>query len=189
MSKQNATMLVSRLLASYPGITIPQPEVYMAELTATLLKYPYKIGEDGLGAARRASPEHIPSVGKIEAECDKVGGTFFETATYARQWQAQAARQLGERAEFEREARAAPKDDRPPGNRANVFIANSVETQSHYDKMVARTEQPGTDPLDWYYGMREGRNGIWVSLGWVENLMGGRRESGLAHVSRYGVPV
>lgn len=186
MSKQQALLLVSRLLASYPGVTIQSPQVYMTELGATLMKFPFGTGERGMAKARAGSPSYPPSVGLIEAECEKLFGGTRETATYAQEWQARAAEQLGERAEIERAPRIAPRDERPPHNRASVFVPATV---SQYAGMVAKAELKGTDPLDWYYGSREGRDGIWVSLGWVEKLMGGRRDSGLSHISRYGAPI
>lgn len=180
-------MLVTRLMGSYTSSKMPDG-VYMSELMATLLQYPFGVGERGLNAACKESPQFIPNIPQIVVECDKLFGRTREASTYAREWQARTAAQLGEREEFERGPRPTPKDDRPPHSRANVFIARSTEVQSHYDKAVERASKPNADPLDFYYGNREGRAGIWVSLGWVENLMHGRA-GGLQHVSKFGAPV
>lgn len=186
MTKQQATLLVARMLGSYSTLNLHNPQVYMPELATTLMKYPFSIGERGCEMARKASPEFIPSVGSIQAECEKLFAGTREATTWAKQWQQRATEQLRERAEYESRPRTPPTDDRPLHSRANVFVGQHLP---QYAEMKTRSEAKDVNPNDFYFGHNaDGVVGIWVSLGWCERMMGGRRDSGLAHVSTYGAP-
>lgn len=56
-------------------------------------------------------------------------------------------------------------EDRRPGRRANVFVADHLP---QYQKLLAMAKSPDADPADWRWD--ETRPGIWVSLGWMNGI-------------------
>lgn len=58
-------MIARRLLGSYPSTNLHDPEMYIAELVTIICRYPRAAVERGIAAARRKSPEFLPTCSRI----------------------------------------------------------------------------------------------------------------------------
>lgn len=112
MSREDAGLLVKRLMGSYPSLNIHDPQVYVCELMTVLLRYSRELAEKGIAQARQASPKFIPSVPEVEQECEALAKPTREALTYAQQWGATAHKQLENRRRLEEEERTYTPEHR-----------------------------------------------------------------------------
>jgi hypothetical protein len=101
MPREKAEMLARRLTGAYPSLKLHDPEIFVAELIASLLRYPAWVGEQAIEQAKRASPQFVPSVPMVTEACESVVGQTREAMTYAHEWEEQSRRQLAQRKEQE----------------------------------------------------------------------------------------
>lgn len=198
-TKQEAARIAARLIGSYPNIKLDDSQTYIAELTALLTQYPPGVGYPACETARRKSPDYIPSVGAVHAEAEALWGHRREALTWSQTWDQRAQRQLEERraiddrkagtTEEQRREHVRERlgyvpgerqhDTRPPSCRGNVLVPPGVP---QYAAVLARTQEPGTDPKDWGHAT-DGR-GLWVPLDWIKT----RPASGLQTLGRAAAP-
>jgi hypothetical protein len=96
--------MTERLIGSYASLTVHDPKTFTAELIVTLMRYPASVAEYGINAARKASPQYIPSIPQIENACEQYLKDTTKTLTYASEWNHRAKEQLAERQEIDEKA-------------------------------------------------------------------------------------
>jgi len=95
--------MIDRLMGSYPSLVVHDPKTFIAELVVVLMRYPPSVSEYGMTAARRASPQYIPSISQIEEACESYLKDQTRVSAYAADWQDRANTQLEQREQYERE--------------------------------------------------------------------------------------
>ena len=118
-------------------LRLHDPKVYMAEVIALLVRYPYLIGDRALVRARCDSPEFVPSVGRIEHILGEMLAAQERSAlTWAQTWDQRAQEQLAERERLMREG-PTPAERERMGARFKALL----EHLSPYEAAVAVTAE------------------------------------------------
>src|SRR5260370_40514480 len=84
-TQTEATLLVRRLLGSYPSQNLHDPEMFMAELMTVFLRYPVWIDEQASNLAKKESPVFIPSIPAVETAAEKILSSSRSAAPHAHQ--------------------------------------------------------------------------------------------------------
>lgn len=97
-TQQEAARIASRMLGSYPNVSLHDPEIYTDELIKVLMRYPPGVGYKACDAARRTSPDFPPSVGAISKFAEGMWSPTRESLTWSENWDRRAKLQLEEQA-------------------------------------------------------------------------------------------
>jgi len=109
MGRKEAAILVKRMMACYPSLSLHDPEVYIAELVMLLTRHPLDVGEKAIEKAKFESPKFLPTVPEVAKACD---GIRQEGWSYAQEFEAQSRRQLEDRRRRELEDEREPLEYR-----------------------------------------------------------------------------
>lgn len=140
--------LSRQVLSSYRRDDFADPDGFLVQLGMVLERYPDAVIRDITspltGIQRRT--KWPPSIAEVVEACDA------EVARLARIAQASSYR-------------TAPRAERAPQHRANVFVPAD---NPRYAALVEKSRT--ADPMDWKWD--NVRPGIWVALGWVDEEAG-----------------
>lgn len=103
MTKQEAARLVRRMLGGFPSLNLHDPETYMATITAMLMGYSLKVGEQAIEKIT-ATSKFVPAPAEVKEALEECR----PKPTYADIWNERAQIQLDERDEIERQRLLAP---------------------------------------------------------------------------------
>lgn len=110
MNRDQAAMLVKRLMGAYPSISLHDPEVYIAELVAVFTQYAIEVAERAIEQAKLESPSRVPTVPQIKAACQEQRRDH--AFTYAMEYERRSQQQLQDWREIERENEREPLEHR-----------------------------------------------------------------------------
>lgn len=110
MSRDQAAILVKRMMGSYPSLSLHDPQVYIAELVTVLTQYSLEIGERAIDKAKQESPKYVPTVPQVKAACQELRRD--DAWTYAVEYEHRSQQQLEDRRERERETEREPLEHR-----------------------------------------------------------------------------
>lgn len=149
-SSERAKWITSRsllLFGSYRRDDFAAPETYLASLGVLLERYPDYVVErvsDPTSGLQRSS-KFPPTIAEVVEACDEI----VRRETFSSRWQAQAERQLAERAVFEREREAeTPEHRRAVVERALGHLRDAGFRQADGAPIAGPWREPER-PLSW----------------------------------------
>lgn len=110
MTRDQAAMLVKRLMGAYPSLSLHDPQVYIAELVAVFTQYALEVGERAIEQAKLESPKYVPTVPQVKAACQEQRRDH--AFTYAMEYERRSQQQLMDRRERDREDEREPLEHR-----------------------------------------------------------------------------
>lgn len=172
MTAAAIAQLAHKVISSYPSVRPLELKGYLAELIHLLAKYREAVARAAVDQAMLASPSFPPPVPLVAKHCEDLKDSGVE---WVRQWDARAAEQLAERAEYERKGKAESTEHRAGvterlrreiaeafaegrGEPFNVFVPTFAP---RYRAMVDRGGRPGVSVED------TARKGVWVPMSWL----------------------